>query len=214
VSISACSGPPAPHQQFAVELSVQSDNGNPVADAALVRGHQLLGKTDPDGHLSLRISGPEGDLVSLTLTCPDGFVQPKVALPLRLTTTRRVGAKAAAPQKLEAICARKTRDLVVVVHATGGEALPVKVNGEDAGTTDSDGNAHVLLQAERDLKAIEVELDTTARRDIVPSTPRKIFALDGRDSILIVEQPFTARRAATPSSKPHAPRRHVPTRID
>lgn len=215
LSLIGCGNPPPPvEQQFAVELSVRSDDGSPIAGADLSRGKRSLGSTDADGRLRLRISGPEGELVPLLLTCPDHFAQPVGPLSLRLATTRRIGEKSPGPQKLDATCARKARDVVVVVHAPGGEALPIRVNGESAGSTDPDGDGHVLLQVARDVKALDVQLDTTTRRDLVPSSPHKVFSLDNRDTILLVEQPFAPRRATAPASKPHTTRRHVPTRID
>jgi len=214
LAVTACSAAPAPPRDFAVELTVHSDDGSAVADVTLARGRQSLGKTDAEGRLRLRLAGAEGEVVPLAVTCPDRFVPPGVALSVRLTTTRRVGKSQPQAQKIEATCARRTRDVVVIVHAPGGETLPVKVNGLDAGTTDVRGDAQVVLRVERDLKALDVELDTTARPQLLPANPRKLVALDARDGILLVEQPFSLRRAGAPASRPRAQRRHVPTRID
>lgn len=205
--------PPARHD-FGVDVHVASDDGGPLSSALVHRGSETLGKTDGEGRLALSLSGSEGQTVTLRVTCPEGYSEPKGALSLRLTRTRRVGASALEPQKLTAFCNKLSRRAVVVVRAPGGGELPVTVNGQPAGSTDADGNAHVLVEVHRNLRALDVALDTSGHRQLVPQNPKKLFELDGKDVVLLFEQPLSvAYRTKPVTTRAPAPR-HVPTRID
>lgn len=210
----AAAPPPARHD-FGIDVRVMGDDGRALADATLHRGSQRLGTTDAEGRLLLSISGPEGQTLALRLTCPGGYTEPKGHLSVRLARTRRVGASAPEPQKVNAVCSKLTRKAVVVVRAPGGGELPVTVNGEPAGTTNADGNAHVLVEVHRDLRALDVAIDTKKEKFLTPQNPKKLFELHGEDAVLLYEQPFAVRYRARPSTTaPPAPRKHVPTRID
>jgi hypothetical protein len=211
----ACGGSPGPvRRDFELEVKATSDDGKALPGVSLARTGRVLGKTDASGRLVLRIAGPDGEVVPLAVTCPDGFLNEKKPLSVRLASTRRVGQAAPQPLRVDASCTRARRDVVLVVHAVGGGGLPVKVNSEHAVDTDADGNAHVLLQVDRGVRALEVELDTSARADLQPKNPRKIFDLSGRDAVLVVQQSLTPVRVRSGVARSRVPQRHVPTRID
>jgi hypothetical protein len=211
----ACGGaPPPPRQNFGIDVHVAGDDGRTLADAILYRGDATLGKTDGDGRLALSVSGSEGQTVALRLACPSGYT-PKGVLSVRLTRTRRVGAAATEPQKVSAVCSKLTRTAVIVVRAPGGSELPINVNGQSAGRTNADGNAHLLVEVHRNLRALDVELDTREQKHLVPASPKKLFELDGKDAVLLFDQALTVRYRPRPlAAAPPPPRHHVPTRID
>jgi hypothetical protein len=212
----ACAGPaPSAHHDFGIDVRVSGDDGRALAGAVIHRGTETLGKTDADGRLLLAVSGPEGQTVALRLTCPGGYTEPKGTPSVRLARTRRVGASAPEPQKLTLVCSKLTRNAVVVVRAPGGAELPITINGEPAGTTDADGNAHVLVEVHRGLRALDVTLDTGKEKLLTPRNPRKLFELEGEDAVLLFEQPLAVRYRARPSTTAApTPKKHVPTRID
>jgi len=104
--------------------------------------------------------------------------------------------------------------VVVVVKAERGKNLPVSLNGKPVATTDADGHAHVLIEMDRSVTSLRVDLDTTAEHSLLPQNPGRTFDLHGRDAVLVFEQPFSV--AARPKARPgaQAPRRHVPQRLD
>jgi hypothetical protein len=211
-----CGGATAPPpRDYGIDVHVAGDDGRTVAGAVLYRGNEVLGETDAEGRLQLSVAGPEGQTVALRLACPSGYTKPKGALSVRLTRTRRVGAAATEPQKVNAVCSKLTRTAVVVVRAPGGAELPISVNGQPAGRTNADGNAHVLVEVHRNLRALDVELDTREQRQLVPANPKKLFELDGKDAVLLFDQALTVRYRPRPiAAAPSAPRHHIPTRID
>lgn len=214
--VAACAGaPPTARHDFGIDVRVVGDDGRALADATLHRGPEMLGKTDTEGRLLLNVSGPEGQTVALRLTCPGGYTEPKGTLSVRLARTRRVGQSAPEPQKVNAVCSKLTRKAVVVVRAPGGAGLPITVNGEPAGTTNADGNAHILVEVHRGLRALDVALDTRAEKFLTPQNPKKLFELDGEDAVLLYEQPFAVRYRSRPATGASVtPKKHVPTRID
>jgi hypothetical protein len=214
--ISACGSPPeVTYQRFEATLRVVSDDAEPLGGAKFSLGKQALGTTSSAGTLAVRLRGTEGQMLPLALDCPEGYAGPATVPSLRLTRTRRVDGRTTEPLSLEAVCARKTRDVTVVVHATNGHALPVLINGTEHVTTDADGNAHLLLRIDRGERTFTVKLDTTARPELKPAKPERTLELSGRDAIVLFEPSFVVTPSKRPARPTPAPtRRHVPYRID
>lgn len=214
----ACGGAPEPaEQRFETTLRVVSDEGHSLAGARFSLGQQVLGTTGSAGTLTVRVRGSEGQALRLALDCPEGYSPPPALPPLRLTRTRQLDGRGSQALSFEAACTRRTRNVALVVHATNGVALPVLVNGAEQAKTDADGNAHVLLVFDRDQRSVTVELDTTARPELRPAKPERVFELAGHDAVLLFEPSFTstpAKRAARPARAAGPPARHVPYRID
>ncbi len=205
--------PPPERPRFAVAVRLTVDGHEPLPGAIILRDEQPFGVTDAEGRVLSTIGAVEGQNVKLRARCPAGFVDGKVEASVRLALTRRVESRAPEAQKVELTCKKLTRAAVLVVRAPGGGTLPVRVNGQPAVTTDAAGNAHVLMEVRRDLGAVEVEIDTSDKKHLVPRTPRRLFALDGRDAVLVLEQSFSVHNRQKAPATP-APQRHVPTRID
>jgi hypothetical protein len=216
VLFAGCSGSAPPPVPFKVELGARSDDGEPIAGALFTSGTKRLGTTDARGVLERAIPGTEGQTLPVGATCPEGYEGPKGPLSVRLSNNvRSVGATGPKPTRLDVTCKRKTRQVVVVVHAPGGADLPVLVEGVAANTVNPDGSAHVLVEVDTSVKSLAVTLDTSARRDLVPKNPRRLFDLDGGDALLVMDQTFhgQARPKQRVVSDPR-PRRHIPTRVD
>ena len=190
----ACSAPTPSKPQaeaFAVELRARNDDGRPIAGATWTSDGHRLGETGPNGILPIILRGREGQLVQGTVGCPDGYVAPDVIPPVRLTHTRRVSPEQSQPITLEVVCVRLPRKVVLVVHAERGPALPVLVDGKAGGSTDLDGNAHVLLRVDHSVRTLDVALDSSGRADLVPPNPAQSFELDERDSLLVFTVTFS-----------------------
>jgi hypothetical protein len=212
---SACGSPIGARPQaeaFEVELRVRNDDGEPLAGAAWNTGPSALGETGPDGGLRLTLRGREGQSMRTAITCPTGYVAPDAVPEVRLTHARRVSDKQAQPVTVEAVCSRISRDIVLVVHAERGPALPLLVDGKAAGATDADGNAHVLLRVDRAVRKLDVAVDTSGRSDLTPKNPARSFELDGRDGVLVLAESFSQTPAAKTRSQGRP--KYVPYRVN
>jgi hypothetical protein len=173
--------------------------------------------TGSSGTSSVKLEGTEGQVLPVTAECPEGYASSEKPQPLRLTRSRALGNGQIEPNWFQVTCTRKLRDVVVVVRAEGGGGLGVRIDGKSYGTTDPDGNAHVLLKLERDIRSLGVALDTSARPGLKPESPSRTFELSGRDAVLLVEQRFAQSprpKPALPKSPLPAPRRHIPERLN
>jgi hypothetical protein len=211
-----CTKPPAPaEQRFEATLRVTSDDASPLPGAKFSLAGKPFGETDLAGTLSVRLRGTEGQMVRLSLECPEGYAAPEHLSPLRLTQTRRMGQSTPQPLTLDAVCTRQTRKVALIVQGPPGTPLPVQVNGTQLTSTDVDGNAHLLLEVDRSQRTVTARLDTQSVPDLVPQNPERVFELSGRDSLLFFAPELTkVRRPAPRRAAPAAPRRHIPYRID
>jgi len=205
---------PSGASRFAIEFRVNNDDGQPVKGATLRTGNKELGVTGEDGTLKTGISGTEGQILPVRVACPDGYSGTEKPTPLRLSHTRRVDLQGSQATRFEATCTRELRDIVLVVRAPGGAGLPLNVDGKPSGITNADGIAHVLVHADRQVKAIKVSLDTASRPELKPRNPGRTYELAGNDAILMFDQAFVATpkrvfRAAKPK-----PAQHIPYRVD
>jgi len=211
----ACSSQTAPRPQadaFEVELRARNDDGAPLAGAAWAHSGQPIGETGPDGALRLTLRGREGQSMQTTIECPRGYAPPDTVPQVRLTHTRRISDKQQQPVTVEAVCTRTAREIALVVHAERGPALPVFVDGKPAGSTDADGNAHVLLRVDRAVRKLDVAVDTSAHGDLSPKNPARSFDLDGRDGVVVFAESFSATPAAR--AKIQARPKYVPYRVN
>lgn len=199
---------------YAVELQITNDDGGALAGVAIDVGKKRVGTTGADGTLKTDLTGVEGQSLSIAALCPEGYANPETLAPLRLTHTRRVTLDGYQPLHVEAVCRRQMRDLVVVVRARGASELPLEVDGKPAGTTDADGNAHVLVKADRTTASLGVTLDTNAHPELKPKNPSRTFELAGNDAILVFDQTFVSSPKPVFRAGPTKTKKHIPYRVD
>lgn len=199
--------------KFAVEFRVTNDEGGPMPGAMIGVEQMPLGTTNAAGLVQTDICGNDGQSLPVSVACPEGFIGPDTPSSVRLTHARRIDQNAYQVMRVEAICRRKSRDVVLVVWAQGGTSLPVAVEGKPAGITSTDGLAHVLVIAERSVKRISVSLDTSAHPDLKPQNPSREFELSDGDAVLVFDQAFVAPAKAK-SRVTSRSRKYVPYRID
>lgn len=206
---SSANGKSCPYQ---VQLRALSDEGEPVAGAEFRAGSKSVGKSDSRGALGATMRGGEGEQVRISVVCPDGYVGPEQPLTLKLTELRRVDQTGPSALSVEVTCTRKLRDVVVVVRTSNAPSLPVDVAGRTMVRTDPQGNAHVHLQVDREVRALSVSLGTKDASLLRPQNPSRVFELDGRDAVLLLDQAFTSERktstrrvAVVPKQQQHVP---------
>jgi hypothetical protein len=86
--------------------------------------------------------------------------------------------------------------------------LPLLINGDRMGDTGVTGLAHIPVSLVPGT-SLRVTLDTSADPRLRPVNPSRRFAIEDRDSLLVLDQAFAAEK-----SKPVFPRhRDVPYRI-
>ena len=200
--------------RFTIEFQVTNDDGDALASAAITAGKWRLGTSGPGGVLKAELSGAEGQTLPILLECPDGFTGPDRPAQLRLTHTRRLNLNGYQPMHYEAVCQRNVRDIVLVVRAQGGAGLSLQIDGKPAGITDADGIAHVLVRAERNLKSLNVSLDTSAHQELKPKNPSRTYELAGNDAVLVFDQALVATHKPVSHGASTKPRKHIPYRVD
>lgn len=205
-------------KRFSVVLTSVSDDGTPLQGTRFLTAKTAIGATDDKGRLSVRLTGIEGQSVPLTVICSEGYVSPEEAPVLRLREVRKVSQVGASSLKVDAVCDRKLRDVLVVVRTADAPSLPVDLAGKTIGETSPDGTAHFHLSLDREVRSLSVSLQTASVPGLRPQNPSRVFELDGRDAVLLVDQSFTTerstrtKRAATRPTL--GPKKRVPDRID
>lgn len=210
----ACSSPVEQPTAFEVEVHVTSDDGLAVEGARVSLAEGASERTDREGRAKLRLRGREGERVSVVCECPAGYERSNAPVSVTLVTGRSVRGEPLAAVPLDLRCDRVTRDVVVLVDAPGAASVPVNVQGLPAASTDSNGSAHIVLSVSRDVRTLEVSLDTARVENIVPRMPSRTFDLGSGDSVLLFQQTFASVAAALPSRTKQRPLRRGPTRID
>lgn len=199
---------------FDVDFRVTTDEGEPLAGAEIFNGKSLLGTTGTAGHLKAELEGNDGEMVSVSLSCPAGYTSLTKPPPLRLTRMRQVTTHDSRAMQFASACKRDVRDVVVLVRADGGAQLPVRVDGRLAGSTNSDGIAHILVHAARTVRGFDVSLDTSKRHDLRPRNPSRTYELAEHDAILVFHQTLVPAPKAFVRRNETQPRKHIPYRID
>jgi hypothetical protein len=204
--------------RFSVVFTAVSDNGSPASGTKFSTGNSTLGITDVKGRVAVSLTGTEGQSVPLTVTCAVGYVSPEEAPVLRLKEVRKVNQPEPSPIHIDTVCERKSRDVVVVVRTSNTTPLPVDIAGKTAGETGSDGTAHFHVSLDREVRSLSVSLQTSNQPNLRPQNPSRVFELDGRDSVLLVDQSFSTERFTRTkravSTSYVTPKKRVPQRID
>lgn len=215
----ACGGSAASTngKSFDVELKATSDDGELLEGVKFATSSSTIGTSNAKGTVSVNMKGSDGQSLPITTTCPDGYVGPEQTSTLKLTEVRRVNQENPSALGIAVTCTRKLREVVLVVRTTNAASLPVDVGGKTVGTTDENGNAHVRLQLDREVRSLSVSLGTNDSPALRPQNPSRVYELDGQDAILLVDQSFTIDRKVVvkkrvASSVPRA--KHIPYKID
>jgi hypothetical protein len=183
----ACSEAPPP--RFEVALRVESDPGQPLAGARISSAGAVLGSSDERGALSLALAGTPGQVVNLTVTCPEGHRAP----PEPLTVALRQLAQDGRRPEFRVRCQPLMRRLVVAVRTHNGADLPLRYLGREIARTDAAGAAHALLRVSPG-ETVTVSLDTREgdRALLLPANPQRTLTMPARDEIVLFDQAFSS----------------------
>lgn len=172
-------------------VALESDPGVPLAGGVVYVGERPVTRTEADGRAKVSLSGLEGDVFRLSVSCPEGHRAP-AAIEFDLLVQKN--ADGSLPE-LRARCPRTLRRAVVVMRAENGKDLPVVHLGRVVARTDASGAATFGLDVHPS-EDVELTFDTTAAKKLVPHMPIVSFKAPERDDIVFVEQKFTVEAAA------------------
>lgn len=201
IVLTSCAEPPPP-EPFRISIKVESDPGRPISGANIARSNQPLGTTGSDGRATLRLSGVEGEITDVVVTCPEGFQTPNKPINIRLT---RLADKSKVPE-YAVQCPPAMRRVVVAVRADNGPNLPVMYLDKAVTRTDAAGAASFALEVPPGSQ-FTVALSTAERKDVKPINPSKLFVVNQQDDVFLFDQKFEVeKKKVAPPPAPHIPR--------
>ena len=170
---------------YELVVHVESDPSRPLSGARLLHSGRELGVSAADGRVAVRAAGSEGERLELEIACPIGFRSPEVPLNV---TLRHAAGSSERPEYFAA-CPPLTRKLVIAARLEHGVNLPIRYLGRELARSDSDGIAHLLLEAETD-KTVELTVDTAEQPQLRPKSPTARFRIGDRDDVVLLAQTF------------------------
>lgn len=182
-----CSSPPKEPEHYPISITVDAGANRPISGALVHVGGSELGASDGEGRLVATLSGSEGQVLELTVDCPEAHRSPEKPI---LVTLRAVAESDRTPE-YHARCEPLLRSLVVAVRAEHGPNLPVLYLGREVARTDKNGAAHVLLRRPAE-DSVELMLDTHERPELRPRNPTARFQVGSEDEVVAFEPPLQA----------------------
>lgn len=193
---------PRPPDPFQISIRVESDPGKPVANASISRSNKVLGTTNAEGRVNLKIGGIDGEFTDVVVTCPEGYQNPLRPLSVKLT---RLADKSKVTEYTVS-CPPSMRRVVVAVRAENGPNLPVMYLDRPVTRTDAGGAASFALEVPPGSQ-FTVALNTIERRDIKPISPSKLFVVGAQDDVFLFDQRFEVEKPKfIPKAQPHIPK--------
>ena len=187
--------PPPPPAPTAVRVSVVSETGTPVADAAIFAGPSLIARTDAEGKARLEVRGTEGESFSLRVQCPPAYRSPEQTLEVRRLD---IVSSTTLPQ-YEVRCNKVRHTLVVAVRVENGPSLPVTYLGKEVARTDESGAAHVVLEMDvHDRAELVLRTAGTENDKVHPQNPSAVFEMPDHDDFQIFAMTFTRDAKKSP----------------
>jgi hypothetical protein len=182
--LASCNMKPDPTPPFEILVKVSSDPGRPLPGAVIMKGGKEGPSTGPDGKVSVKIGGQEGESVDLMVKCPADYISP--VHPISVLLRRNTGTKLA---EYEANCPPAVRHMVVAVRADNGANLPVKILGHTVGYTDANG-AFTYAIPLRPGDGVEMMIDTSSNPLISPKNPSALLTMKPYDDVVTFDQKF------------------------
>jgi hypothetical protein len=180
-----CASPKKLPERYPISINIDAGPNRPVAGATVHAGTSELGTSDAEGRVNAVLSGLEGQVLELSVECPDGHRSPDKAL----AVTLRAVAETDRRPEYHARCEPLLKTLVVAVRAEHGPNLPVLYLGREVARTDRDGAAHVLLRRPAE-DTVELTLDTHEHPELRPRNPSARFQVGFEDEVVAFEPPL------------------------
>ncbi|HYO97913.1 MAG TPA: hypothetical protein VER33_25585 [Polyangiaceae bacterium] len=179
--------------EYRVGVRIQGDPGRPLPGAFVGLNGKRIGASNQAGLVTLAIRGTEGTVLSIQVTCPEGYRSPTSPLAVIL---RQVAQQGRHPEYVVS-CPPTQRTLVVAVRAEQGAHLPVLYLGREVARTDATGTAHVLLRSAPE-ETVELTLDTTPNARLRPRSPSARFRVGQSDELVLFNQSFEMQALRQP----------------
>lgn len=187
-----CTEPPPP-EPFQISIKVEGDPGRAMPGASISRANKLLGTTNAEGRVNLKIAGIEGEFTDVTVTCPEGYQTPNKPVSVKLT--RLADKTKVAEYSVQ--CPPAMRRVVIAVRAENGPNLPVMYLDKQVTRTDIGGAASFALEVPPGTN-FSVVLNTLERHDIKPINPPRQFVVPNHDEVFLFDQKFEVEKKAPP----------------
>jgi hypothetical protein len=196
----ACSGDDAvPSAGYPVLVRAVDDLGKPLPGVQLSAAERALGVSDARGELAFSLPGAEGQRVDLTAACPQNYAGPRERPAFLLKRVRDAkGEPSDRPIDVSLTC-DATSHVAVVALQTGQAGLPVMLRGQVVAQTSDVGTAHVMLR-EPVGNSFQLTLDTSARPELRPENPTRLFAVTHQDAFSVWEQGFEEQKRVPASA--------------
>lgn len=188
---------------YPITLRVVSDS-HPMAGASLLYHDRLLGTTDSEGTFRMRTTGQEGQLMELTLRCPDGFTSPTAPLPITLHSTIGLNGQQNDGIVTTAQCPPSQRVAAIIVRTPNRANIKVMYQGHEITRTDAQGYAHMIFRVPPN-ELLSFRLDTTEQPLLVPASPTQSVTTRDQDDVYVVSQTFDQLAPARAPPRPHGP---------
>jgi len=180
---------------YAVLVRATDDAAKPLPGVQLSAAGQALGVTDARGQHALRMPGTEGQRVDLSATCPSGYAGPRERPAFLLKRVRDAqGEPSDQPIEVSLTC-NATEHVALIAVQTGQAGLPILLRGQVVGQTSELGTAHVMVR-EPVGKGFQLMLDTSARPELRPDNPTRLFSVTHQDAFSVWDQPFEQEKRA------------------
>lgn len=192
---------PAPPPPFSSVLVVQSDPGVPVAGAEVSIGGKVTATTGADGRAALSIKGTEGDVVQVSVRCPEKYRTPTQPLGVRLARLSKGNVA-----EFSVMCPPTTRRIVVAVKAENGGNLPVRYLDQVVARTDDAGIAEIMLDVVPGTQfALTLDTNEKGNERLKPQNPSRPFVAADKDDVLTFEQKFQVEKRRVFKAAPPKP---------
>jgi hypothetical protein len=194
LALTACDAERA-SSSYVVTFTARADA--PLAGVEVsVKDGAVLGRTGEDGTLRVTLTGPEGTVLPLRVSCPPGYRTPP---PPDLTLRRFTGLDPKAAERgLEvSLSCPPAQRMAALVIKTGRAGLPVLAQGREVARTDARGYAHALVAVAPDT-SFQVVIDTRGEPRLRPASPMSIVSIKDADEIVVIDRPFTLPEVTPP----------------
>jgi hypothetical protein len=196
---SGCNQATTESATYAVLVRATDEVARPLPGVQLSAAGQVLGVTDERGQHALRMPGAEGQRVDLAATCPSGYSGPRERPAFLLKRVRDAqGEPTDQPIEVGLTC-NATEHVALVAVQTGQAGLPILLRGQVVGQTSELGTAHVMVR-EPIGKGFQLMLDTSARPELRPDNPTRLFSVTHQDAFSVWDQPFEQEKRAGSSA--------------
>lgn len=201
---------PQPPKRYRITVEVYADL-NPLAGAQISLRNVAAGTTDATGVAQFTLPGREGQVVPLTVRCPDHTRSPATALDVSLRTLNTLDPVLAARGIVQKVnCPPVDRTLAVIVRTDRRVGLPVQWQSVPITRTDDGAVAHVTFRA-RPNTTLALTLDTSGAPTLRPQNPTRQFVVPDRDDVMVWDQAFDEEIVRRPRG--HVVRNRGPQRI-